>query len=237
MGGIIQALERGGQLGPSMPYVGAFQDGGFVNQTGMGLLHAGEQVLPANGMKMGGLLSYAGGGVIELYQGQWVYHSADGQYHQLRVGYGSTGQQYLTSSGKWAPLAADTPVAGLPGSLKGGEAINSGGGAAAVDGGGDGGAGGDGGGDTTDTTPYSQADVDALNASIQALNDTIQRAAERQALVDQQLLDSRKSLNVSQSQYGILAQAIADVASGKIGGRVGLGFVSGSTFPGSAARY
>jgi hypothetical protein len=37
------AMAQGGKI---MPYVGAFKDGGFVGQTGMGLLHKGETVIP-----------------------------------------------------------------------------------------------------------------------------------------------------------------------------------------------
>jgi hypothetical protein len=97
--------------------------------------------------------------------------------------------------------------------------------------------------------------------SLQGLNETIstppdepdeedkarQEEAERQEaiisalkeLVENQkkeALEKQQALNVSQSQYGVLAQAIAAVVSGQIGGRVGLGFQTPSV-AGSLASY
>ncbi len=108
-----------------------------------------------------------------------------------------------------------------------------------------------------DTTPYSQSDIDnlqneigslksevadlnaqivSLNAQIDALNFTIARLTELVALQNTRIAELQKNYNVSQSQYGTLAKAIADVASGEIGGRVGLGFMSPG-FSGGGARY
>lgn len=220
---------RGGKI---MPYVGAFKNGGYVNQTGMALVHKGETVQSA--MAQGGVISMLQGGAIQLVNGQWAYVDHSGQVHQMKVT--AEGQFYKTTSGKWATLAADTPVVGVPAPLKGGEAINSGGGG--------GGGGGDGGAAAeaiapevpVDTTPYSQADIDALNASIQALTAQLETIERQNELNAAELAASRRDVAVSQSQYATLAKAIADVASGQIGGRVGLGFQSPS-YAGGGVRY
>jgi hypothetical protein len=41
--------------------------------------------------------------------------------------------------------------------------------------------------------------------------------------------DYQRQFNVSQSQYGVLAQAVADATNGQLGQRVGLG-MAGLTF-------
>jgi hypothetical protein len=63
-----------------------------------------------------------------------------------------------------------------------------------------------------------------------------QKLEEQMALQKQDSEEKQRALNVSQSQYGVLAQAIAAVVSGQIGGRVGLGFQSGSV-AGALASY
>jgi 3D (Asp-Asp-Asp) domain-containing protein len=68
--------------------------------------------------------------------------------------------------------------------------------------------------------------MEQLNATLQAQN----------ALLKQQREDIQKLYNVSQSQYGVLSKAIADVASGQIGGKVGMGFMSPG-FAGGGTRY
>lgn len=69
-------------------------------------------------------------------------------------------------------------------------------------------------------------DTADLNANLEEMN----------ALLTQQIANQQAALNVSQSQYGVLARAIADVASGAIGGAVGMGFQSPS-YAGGLARY
>jgi len=71
--------------------------------------------------------------------------------------------------------------------------------------------------------------INALNAQIEILN----RKIDAQTQLAQEALTK---YNVSQSQYGALAKAIADVASGQIGGRIGLGFMSPG-FAGGGSRY
>lgn len=55
-------------------------------------------------------------------------------------------------------------------------------------------------------------------------------------LLKQQNENTQRALNTSQSQYGVLAKAIAEVVSGQIGGQVGLGFQTPSV-AGSLASY
>lgn len=86
-----------------------------------------------------------------------------------------------------------------------------------------------------------------LKVAIQDLTSTVGDAtatAEQQLeqqrqtneLLQGQLDGVRKAMNVSQSQYGVLAKAIADIASGQIGGMLGLAVQSAGT-PGVVARY
>jgi hypothetical protein len=50
-----------------------------------------------------------------------------------------------------------------------------------------------------------------------------------------QRMNAERALAVSQTQYGVLARAIADVSNGFIGGAAGLGFETPS-FAGGLAR-
>jgi hypothetical protein len=59
---------------------------------------------------------------------------------------------------------------------------------------------------------------------------------EQLSLEKQKNEETQRALNVSQSQYGVLAQAITAVVSGQIGGMVGLGFQTPSV-AGSLASY
>jgi len=104
---------------------------------------------------------------------------------------------------------------------------------------------------------YSQADIDALNdqinglnsevadlkgeivslnAQIDLLNATIANLNDLIATQNQRIAELQKNVNVSQGQYATLAKAIADVANGELGGRVGLGFMSPG-FAGGGVRY
>jgi hypothetical protein len=71
--------------------------------------------------------------------------------------------------------------------------------------------------------------VSDLNDTISRLNDQIEQAR-------QETLKAQQAYNVSQSQYAVLAKAIADVSNGQIGGRVGLGFMTPG-FAGGGVRY
>lgn len=92
------------------------------------------------------------------------------------------------------------------------------------------GSGGDGGGGV------DSSQIDELNGQISALNDTISQLNQKIELQQKQFADIQRNYNVSQSQYSVLAKAIADVANGEIGGRVGLGFMSPG-FSGGGVRY
>jgi Transglycosylase SLT domain/Peptidase M15 len=63
-----------------------------------------------------------------------------------------------------------------------------------------------------------------------------QRLQEIVDLQKQENEEKQRALDVSQSQYGVLAQAVAAVVSGQIGGQVGLGFQTPSV-AGSLASY
>lgn len=78
----------------------------------------------------------------------------------------------------------------------------------------------------------SKAQEEALKAQ-EALTAQLEQMNE---LLKQQNENTERALNVSQSQYGVLAKAISDVVSGQIGGRVGLGFQTPSV-AGSTANY
>jgi hypothetical protein len=78
-----------------------------------------------------------------------------------------------------------------------------------------------------------QSDRDAFKQLTQAVTDNTQALLD---LKTQQAQIAQQQLAVSQSQYGVLAKAIADVANGEIGGRLGLGFQSPS-FAGGMASY
>jgi hypothetical protein len=69
----------------------------------------------------------------------------------------------------------------------------------------------------------------------QALQDNTAALTEQNDLLKQQRDEARKLANTSQTQYGVLAQALADIVSGRIGGRLGLGFQTPSA-PGVLAR-
>lgn len=78
----------------------------------------------------------------------------------------------------------------------------------------------------------------SLRDAITQLNGSIEQ--NTQALLDlqkQQTANYQNLYNVSQSNYGILAKAIADVASGQIGGRVGLGFMTPGFAGSGGVRY
>lgn len=77
-------------------------------------------------------------------------------------------------------------------------------------------------------TPASSGD--------QTIQDNTEALNTMNDLLKQQLTNTQQMLNVSQSQYGVLAQAITSVVSGQIGGKVGLGMASPS-FAGGVARY
>ncbi len=64
----------------------------------------------------------------------------------------------------------------------------------------------------------------------------LEQQRQTNELLQAQLDGVRKAMNVSQSQYGVLAKAIADIASGQIGGMLGLAVQSAGT-PGVVARY
>jgi hypothetical protein len=67
------------------------------------------------------------------------------------------------------------------------------------------------------------ADIEANTAAQRDMEKQLKEQAQRAALV-------------SQTQYGVLSKAIADVASGQIGGKVGLGFMTPG-FAGGGSRY
>jgi hypothetical protein len=69
-----------------------------------------------------------------------------------------------------------------------------------------------------------------------AIQDNTATLQEQNDLLKQQMQNQQNLYNVSQAQYGTLAQAIAAVVSGQIGGKVGLGFQTRS-FAGGVARY
>lgn len=87
--------------------------------------------------------------------------------------------------------------------------------------------------DQLDAIAANSTSVDDNTAAIEAANELLRT---QNALIQQSLDASRAAYNVSQSQYGILAQAITDVVNGQIGGKLGLG-LSGLRSPaGSVAR-
>jgi hypothetical protein len=55
------------------------------------------------------------------------------------------------------------------------------------------------------------------------------------AVLEEQKAQTQQTFTISQGQYGLLAKAIADMASGNIGGRVGLGFETPKK-PGKASQ-
>jgi hypothetical protein len=85
--------------------------------------------------------------------------------------------------------------------------------------------------------------IDAINSLKESVDSNSSKLEEQSAklqaqldLQNQQLQETRQRLNTSQTQYAVLAQAIAAVVSGEIGGKVGLGQQSIS-FAGGSARY
>jgi len=78
--------------------------------------------------------------------------------------------------------------------------------------------------------------IQQLKAIREAIDNSREHLEELLALQKQQTEERQRALNVSQSQYDVLAQAIAAVVSGQIGGRVGLGFQTPSV-AGSLANY
>lgn len=80
----------------------------------------------------------------------------------------------------------------------------------------------------TSSIKSMEESVDTLSESMQANN----------ALLEQQLAEVRRALAISQTEQGVMGRAIADLVSGQIGGRVGLGLQSPG-FAGSTggARY
>lgn len=81
---------------------------------------------------------------------------------------------------------------------------------------------------------------DALKGLTDAVdNNTEAQLASAQAMADlqkQRADDAQTALRVSQTQYGVLKAALADIISGEIGGRIGLGAQSPSA-AGVLARY
>jgi cell wall-associated NlpC family hydrolase/phage-related protein len=93
------------------------------------------------------------------------------------------------------------------------------------------------------TTADPRDDIEAANnlksvtQALENLDQTMKESLEQQlALVKQKNEEMQKTLAGSQSQYGVLAQAITAVVSGQIGGQVGLGFQTPSV-AGSLASY
>jgi hypothetical protein len=78
--------------------------------------------------------------------------------------------------------------------------------------------------------------VDSDRSTLKSLQALTDNTAALQALTQQQADNFKAMYEVSQSQYGALAQAIAAVASGSIGGQVGLGFQTPGV-AGSFANY
>jgi hypothetical protein len=77
----------------------------------------------------------------------------------------------------------------------------------------------------------------SLRDAIEALNNTVEESMMAQRDAEKTLKEeAQKRANVSESNYATLARAIADVASGQIGGTTGLGLMTPS-FPGGGVRY
>lgn len=102
--------------------------------------------------------------------------------------------------------------------------ISAGGGSMSMDGGWTGDSGCDNG-----AAAQAAAEIAALTDAITALRAQIEDQTKRTENV-------QRLYNTSQSNYGVLAKAIADVASGQLGGRMGLGFMIPG-FSGGGARY
>lgn len=94
--------------------------------------------------------------------------------------------------------------------------------------------GGDGG------TDENTAAIEELNRQIEEQRKVMEAQIEQQKqiveLQKQQIQNQQNLTNVSQSQYGVLAEAIAAVVSGQIGGKLGLSFQS-PTVAGSLGTY
>src|ERR1044072_6498772 len=89
----------------------------------------------------------------------------------------------------------------------------------------------------TDAINECGGQVLSLRDAIEQLQSSIEENTKMLLdLQKQQTENAQRTANTSQSQYATLAQAIADVANGNIGGRVGLGFMSPS-YPGGGVRY
>jgi hypothetical protein len=88
-----------------------------------------------------------------------------------------------------------------------------------------------------------EAFLTELRSVLDEIKGLTEAVKDNSALMQQQLDvfkeerdTARREAATSQSQYGVLAKAIADVASGQIGGQIGLGFQSAGV-AGQMARY
>lgn len=87
--------------------------------------------------------------------------------------------------------------------------------------------------DETINTPPDEPEDDSESKHQEEIIRQLEALVELQK---QQALEKQQAFNVSQSQYAVLAQAIAAVVSGEIGGQIGLGFQTPSV-AGSLASY
>ncbi len=208
------AMAKGGIFGP---YVGAYKNGGTIPQTGMAFVHKGETVIPSSMQQM-----FTGGQILK----------SDG------MGFGGRKQYTLTDMVRpWASWAgdhweiADLSRGGTWHAYKSGRVALvpfpkspavSGGGSPAV-------------GPAAEASG-SDPQIDTLSAEIAGLNDTITGLRDDIELQRQATQDALRRANVSERNYETISAAIADIANRRIGGALGLGFMT-PDFAGNGVRY